>query len=822
MPEIFVRLSFFKVVNNFCEVINLFSETKFTKSAERALIYAKEYVLEFGKNVLGTEHILLGILKEDECVAAKILNGFSVTENEVYSVVEKIAVSDEVDEYSTVGVTPKVRDIIEMAYKTAENMKFKAVGTEHILLSFLDDGENIAVQILKKLNVNLQKLADRTVMSCAPLSLEEERACKTPTLDKFSRDLTFLAEDGKLDNVIGREKEIERAIQILSRRTKNNPCLIGEPGVGKTAIAEGIAIEIANGRLGKEFNLKRLVSLDLPSMVAGTKYRGEFEERLKKVLDEVAFAGNVILFIDELHTIIGAGAAEGSIDAANILKPMLARGELRVIGATTVDEYRKHIEKDSALERRFQPIMVEQPGEEQTYRILLGLKPKYEQHHRVCISDESLRAAVKLSSRYIQDRYLPDKAIDLVDETASKLKLESKTESAEILDLKKRIAETEEEMDGCLKKSDFELASRYREEILKLRGRLKEIRVAGNSKPVGEMTPEDVARTLSAWTGIPSSRLTSGDEKALSGMEAALCAEIIGQDDAVKVVSNAVKRGRIGIKNPERPIGSFIFAGPTGVGKTELAKQLAKVVFGSNKSLVRVDMSEFMEQHSVAKLIGAPPGYVGHGESGKFTEAVRRKPYSAVLFDEIEKAHPDVLNILLQVLEDGFLTDSQGRKVDFKNTVVIMTTNIGAARAANTRALGFGGGSENENAKKTIESEVRRILKPEFINRVDEIVVFNTLTEENIRQIAKKMLADLSARLGESDIYLRFDESVWKAVAEKSYDIKYGVRPLRRSIQTMVEDVIADSVLNGTIEYFKKYTVSYREKLCFLEYAPLA
>lgn len=818
MPE-FLCVKPGNFVYNFCEVINLFSETKFTKSAERVLIYAKEYVLELGKNVLGTEHILLGMLKEGECVASKILNSFSVTEEIVYSVVEKMTVSDEIDEYGTVGVTPKVRDIIESAYKTAHNLRLKTVGTEHILLAIIDDGENIATQILKSLNVNIQRLADRTTMSCTPMNSGAERVKKTPMLDKFSRDLTSLAADGKLDGVIGREKEIERTVQILSRRTKNNPCLIGEPGVGKTAVAEGIAIKIANNKLDRELNSKRLVSVDLSSMVAGTKYRGEFEERLKKVLDEVMLAGNVILFIDELHTIIGAGAAEGSIDAANIMKPMLARGEIQVIGATTVDEYRKHIEKDAALERRFQPVMIEQPDEEETYKILLGLKANYERHHHICISDESLRVAVRLSSRYIQDRFLPDKAIDLVDETASRLKLTSQTEDSEVLGLKRKIAETEDEMDRCLKNSDFERAAQHRTAVLELRNKLKKMQSGFGTKAVAEMTPDDVAQTISVWTGVPAARITSGDEKALADMEDTLRAKIIGQDDAVSLVSKAVKRGRTGIKNPERPIGSFIFAGPTGVGKTELAKQLAGVVFGSEKSLVRIDMSELMEQHSVAKLIGAPPGYIGHENGGKLTETVRRKPYSVVLFDEIEKAHPDVLNILLQVLEDGFLTDSQGRKTDFKNTVIIMTTNIGASAVADRRSLGFDSRVEASDIKKDITAELRKTLRPEFINRVDDVIVFNTLSRENIEKISKKMLDELSKRLAENDIFLEFDKSVYKAVAEKSYDVKYGARPLRRNVQSMVEDRIADAVLRGELKHFKRYSVSYGESLAFSECA---
>ncbi len=796
----------------------MFPETKFTKSAERVLIYAKEYVLELGKNVLGTEHILLGILKEGESVAAKILNSFGVREADVYDVVEKMTIADEVDEYGTVGITPKSREIIERAYKISCSLRQRTVGTEHILLAIIDDSNNIAVQILKKLNVNMTRLEDKANVSCSAIKSESVQAKKTPTLDKFSKDLTKIAEEGKLDSVIGRKKEIERTVQILSRRTKNNPCLIGEPGVGKTAIVEGIAIEIANNRLGREFARKRLVCLDLSAMVAGTKYRGEFEERLKKILDEVVQAGNVILFIDEVHTIIGAGAAEGAIDAANILKPMLARGEIQLIGATTIDEYRRYIEKDSALERRFQPVMVEQPDEEEAYNILLGLKPCYEQHHHIKISEDSLRAAVRLSSRYIQDRFLPDKAIDLVDETASKLKIAAQSEGGEIISIKNEICQNEDAMDRCLRSSDFEQAAVYRDKALKLKQRLKEVRqqLRGNDNFV-EMSPEDVARVLSDWTGIPVARMTAGEERLLSNIEDDLKKIIIGQDEAVSLVCKAVKRGRTGIKNPKRPVGSFIFAGPTGVGKTELAKQLTKAVFGSEKSMVRIDMSELMEQHSVAKLIGAPPGYLGHENGGKLTETVRRMPYSVVLFDEIEKAHPDVLNILLQVLEDGFLTDSQGRKTDFKNSVIIMTTNIGASSVMNRRAVGFDNAVGASDIKKGITEELKRALRPEFINRVDDVVVFNPLTKENVQKIAENMTRELSKRLEENNIYISFDRSVARAVAEKSFDIKFGARPLRRSLQSMVEDFVADAVLSGEIVRFKRYEASYSDGLVIAE-----
>ena len=792
----------------------MFPETNFTKSAERVLVYSKEYVVEFGQSAVGTEHILLGILKEQDCVAAKILQSVGVTEEVVYSAIEDMVAKDYANEYVSVGITPKTREIIEISYKIATRMKQKSVGTEHILLAILDDEFNIAAQVLKKLNVNFGRLQDKALVACTSMNSEIKQPKKTPNLDKFSRDLTKLASEGKLDNVVGREKEIERAVQILSRRSKNNPCLIGEPGVGKTAIVEGIACKIYSRQLSGNLLGKRLVSIDLSSMVAGTKYRGEFEERLKKILDEVTEAENIILFIDELHTIIGAGAAEGSIDAANILKPVLARGEIQVIGASTIDEYRKHIEKDAALERRFQPVMVEQPNEQECYDILVGLRGYYEKHHGVKITDESLRAAVRLSARYIQDRFLPDKAIDLVDEAASRLKINSGAENSEIAKLKRQIKFLEEELDNNIKKSDYDTASDNRMHVLELKQHLKEVRQKGNfSESELVLTPENIADILSVWTGIPLSKLTQGDENSLVNMEETLKKTLIGQDNAISLVSKAIRRGRTGIKNPDRPVGTFIFAGPTGVGKTELAKQLAMVVFGNEKSLIRIDMSELMEQHSVSKLIGAPPGYVGHEGGGKLTEMVRRKPYSVVLFDEIEKAHPDVLNILLQVLEDGSLTDSQGHKTDFRNTVVIMTTNIGASSIMNKKTVGFGNEANEQTIDKEINGELKKTLKPEFVNRVDDIVVFNVLSKENINEIAEKMLTRLSERLRETDVLVKFDDSVVLAVAEKSYDPKYGARPLRRNIQNMVEDYIADAILKGEIRKFNEYEITFDEQL---------
>jgi len=792
----------------------MFPETNFTKSAEKALLYAKEYVLEFGQSYMGTEHIMLGMIKEESCVASKILQSMGVTEELFCSAAEDMSVKSCKDDYATIGFTPKAKEIIENAYKISSRLKQKSVGTEHILMSVLDDEYNVAIQILKKLNVNLGRLNDKVLVACTSMSSEIKQPKKTPNLDKYSRDLTKLASEGKLDNVIGREKEIERAVQILSRRTKNNPCLIGEPGVGKTAIVEGIAIKINNRKLSGNLLGKRVVSVDLSSMVAGTKYRGEFEERLKKILDEVKEAENVILFIDELHTIIGAGAAEGSIDAANILKPLLARGEIQVIGATTIEEYRKHIEKDAALERRFQPVMVEQPDEEECFDILSGLKEYYERHHGIKITEASIRSAIKLSSRYIQDRFLPDKAIDLVDEAASRLKINSGSENSKIADMKKQIRILEDELDNNIKNSDFDKASEVRIKLIELKSLLEDFRKNSNfAEPELVLQPEDIADVLSQWTGIPVSKLTQGDESALVNMEETIKKSIIGQDDAVSLISKAIRRGRTGIKNPDRPVGSFIFAGPTGVGKTELAKQLSNVVFGSDKNLIRIDMSELMEQHSVAKLIGAPPGYVGHDNGGKLTETVRRKPYSIVLFDEVEKAHPDVLNILLQVLEDGSLTDSQGHKTDFRNTVIIMTTNIGASNVMNKKTVGFDNNNTASDMNREISAELKKALKPEFVNRVDDIVVFNVLSKENILEIAEKMLSELSERLKDTDVMVEFDKSVAVAVADKSYDVKYGARPLRRNIQNMVEDVLADAILAGEIKKFDEYKISFGEKL---------
>ena len=795
----------------------MFSENKFTKSGERALIYAKEAALEFGHSVVGTEHILLGISRESGCIAAGVLLGYGVTEEKIYSKIEQIVGFEYSSGSAQVGITPKAAEILEYAYKISGRMRQKTIGTEHILLAILEDGNNIAAQVLKELGVHLGKLSERTAGLCSCTAGGSEPV-KTPVLDKFGRDLTQLAAEGRIQEVTGREKEIQRTVQILSRRTKNNPCLIGEPGVGKTAIVEGIACKMAGQELPEMFGGKRLVTLDLSSMVAGTKYRGEFEERLKKVLDEVRTAGNVVLFIDEVHTLIGAGAAEGAIDAANILKPALARGEIQLIGATTVEEYRKNVEKDAALERRFQPVYVEQPTVEETIEILKGLRPGYETHHRIRISDESIAAAARLSARYIQDRFLPDKAIDLLDEAASGLRLRSTKAVTELRRLKQKAAGLENRLDEALCASDFDRAAEYREKLEGCRKkavRLEEERVK-SKKDLPVLTGQDIAQMLSLWTGIPTAQLSDGDEEVLLNLEALLGREIIGQAEAITVLANAIRRGRTGVKNPNRPTGAFIFAGPTGVGKTELSRVLARVLFGGDQALIKLDMSEYMEKHSVSKMLGAPPGYVGHEDrGGKLTELVRRRPYSVVLFDEIEKAHPDVLNVLLQLMEDGFLTDSHGRRVDFKNTIVIMTTNAGAAELANKGVLGFEAGNRAENRKALVKDALKQQLRPEFINRVDSIVVFNRLRREDIAAIALKNLRELEQRLRESGYGVTFDESVAAWIARDGYDEKYGARPVRRLIQNRVEDFVADQILH-------KALTKRQESVLFVEDGKLA
>lgn len=779
----------------------MFLETKFTKNAERVLIYAKEYASKLGQNVLSSEHLLLGMLKETECFAFKILDSFGIDEEKTYTAVKDLVLPSRDKKTSPVGITPKSREIIKRAYEFSRNCKRNAVGTEYILLAMINGKDNIATLILKQLNVNLEKMEDRILFDISSAGLNSAGK-STPTLDKFSFDLTMLAKAGKLDNTVGREEEIKRTIQILSRRMKNNPCLIGEAGVGKTAIAEAVAKQIADKKIDGEFLNSRILSLNLTSVVAGTKYRGEFEERISKILNEAVSAKNVILFIDEIHTIVGAGSAEGSVDAANILKPMLARGEIRIIGATTDEEYKKYIQKDSALERRFQPVYVKQPSEEETFKILLGLRENYEMFHKVKISDESLKTAVSMSERYIKDRFLPDKAIDLIDESASALKLSENPTLCKIRSLNERIKEEQDMLDIHLKNSDFISASECRRLIFSLKEQLNDLLLKSEKeRKTLVLMPDDIAKTVSLWTKIPVSKITDEEGKALLGMESELLNSVIGQNDAVNTVLRAVKRGRVGIKNPERPTGSFIFAGPTGVGKTYLAKCLAKCLFGSKKNMIRIDMSEFMEKHSVSKLIGSPPGYVGHDDGGTLVKSVRKNPYSVVLFDEIEKAHPDVLNILLQILDDGVLTSSEGQSADFKNTVIIMTTNIGASDFANGNTVGFDSkNSYKTDMKKNIRNALKKKLRPEFLNRVDEVLVFDVLDFESISKIAENMLFELKDRLKEQDILIEFDDSVLKMIADVSYDEKNGARPLRKNIQNLIEDKIADMILNGKIK----------------------
>ncbi|CDZ23627.1 Chaperone protein ClpC2, chloroplastic [[Clostridium] cellulosi] len=798
---------------------------RFTEKADKAFSLAMKSAGEMGHNYIGSEHILLGLLKEGTGVAAKVLENAGITADQIERIIEQLVGRGEPYEVSAQDLTPRGKRIIELAYYEARNMGHSYVGTEHLLMGLLREGDSVAVRILIELGCDPRSLYENIIRE---IGLEpqatgpktpgfspainkagkvQSKHTNTPTLNQFGRDLTDAARDGKLDPVIGRQKEIERVIQILSRRTKNNPCLIGEPGVGKTAIAEGLAEKIVEGRLPELLKDKRVFSLDISGMIAGTKYRGEFEERIKKALEEVKNAGNVILFIDELHTIIGAGAAEGAVDAANILKPMLARGEIQVIGATTLNEYRKYIEKDAALERRFQPVMVGEPSEEETLQILEGLRDKYEAHHKVRISKGALEAAVKLSARYITDRYLPDKAIDLVDEAASRLRLKSVTAPNDLRDLDEKLRKLREEKESAVKSQEFERAAKLRDEEKALKEKVeaqKKQWQESNLSKVNEVTSEDIAEIVSSWTGIPVKKLAEEESERLLHMEDILHQRVIGQDEAVRAVSRAIRRGRVGIKDPKRPIGSFIFLGPTGVGKTELSKALAEALFGNENSIIRVDMSEYMEKFAVSRLVGSPPGYVGYEEGGQLTEKVRRNPYSVILFDEIEKAHPDVFNILLQILEDGILTDSQGRRVDFKNTVIIMTSNVGARMITDNRRLGFASDESaertNQDIKSDVMGELKRTFRPEFLNRIDDIIVFKQLTNEDIQKIARRMLDVLEKRLKGLEIEVKFPDEVVAKIAEEGFDPVYGARPLRRAIQSKIEDKLSERMLENGIK----------------------
>ena len=809
---------------------------KFTKQAQTALTLAKAAAIDFELGYIGTEHLLLGLLSETEGTAGRVLEEFQVDGKKLVELIDKLVTPAEVGNITEIEMkpsySPRTEKVLESAVAEAQNSGCEKAGTEHLLLAMLRETDCVGTRLLYTMGVNIQKLyaAVLGAMGYDNESIQEEfQAAKamqnpggspTPALDQYSRDLTQMAAEGKLDPVVGREKEISRLIQILSRRTKNNPCLVGEPGVGKTAIAEGLAQRILASSVPETIKDKRLVVLDLSGMVAGSKYRGEFEERIRKVVDEVRENQGILLFIDELHTIIGAGGAEGALDASNILKPSLSRGELQIIGATTLEEYRKYIEKDAALERRFQPVTVEEPSEEEAYEILKGLRPYYERHHKVEISDEALEAAVKMSVRYINDRFLPDKAIDLIDEAASKVQLSGYQASSEIEDLSREIQEILQEKERAIKTGYLSLAKECQEKQKEAEARLEQLQVKEekkNQRKSGKVDEKAVASIVSDWTKIPVQRLTEGETRRLVQLEKELHKRVIGQEEAVRAVSQAVKRGRVGLKDPNRPIGSFLFLGPTGVGKTELSKALAQAVFGSEQAMIRVDMSEYMEKHSVSKLIGSPPGYVGYDEGGQLSEKVRRNPYSVILFDEIEKAHPDVFNILLQVLDDGHITDAHGRKVDFKQTIIIMTSNAGAQAIVEPKQLGFISQKDEkkdyEKMKSGVMEEVRRLFKPEFLNRIDEIMVFHTLNKEEIRKIVLLLLKSLEKRCEEQmDIHLNVTNSAVDYIAEAGFDAKYGARPLRRAIQSKIEDRLANELLEGKIKRGDIVQVQYRNK----------
>ncbi|MCI8551324.1 MAG: ATP-dependent Clp protease ATP-binding subunit [Lachnospiraceae bacterium] len=803
---------------------------RFSGKAEEALRLAAGMAGALGQGYVGTEHILLGLIREGSSAAAQVLANHGTTEERVLALIEKlIAPASPVHTADRGGYSPRAARVLENSYREAAQFKSALIGTEHILIAILKDNECSAARLLATMNVNFQRMyVDLLASMGADTSRykdeldgrnKDKRKSTTPTLDNYSRDLTALAREGKLDPVIGREHEIERVIQILSRRTKNNPCLIGEPGVGKTAITEGLAGKIVEGSVPDTVKEKRVVTLDLSGLVAGSKYRGEFEERIKNVLKEVRADGNVLLFIDEIHTIIGAGGAEGAIDASNILKPSLARGEIQLIGATTIDEYRKYIEKDAALERRFQPVMVEEPSEKEAVAILKGLKDKYEEHHQVTITPDAIEAAVKLSARYVSDRFLPDKAIDLIDEASSKVRLTTYATPEEIGKLEEEYARLEEQKVAAIQEEAYEKAG----EIKKKQQRKKERKERLLAKWEKEknsrklyVTENEIADVVSGWTKIPVKKLSEGEAERLKNLEGILHNRVVGQEEAVTAVSRAIRRGRVGLKDPGRPIGSFLFLGPTGVGKTELSKALAEAMFGSENAMIRVDMSEYMEKHSVSKIVGSPPGYVGYEEGGQLSEKVRRNPYSVILFDEIEKAHPDVFNILLQVLDDGHVTDAKGRKIDFKNTILIMTSNAGAARIMEPKRLGFGvTGSANEDyeyMKSGVMEEVRRIFKPEFLNRIDETIVFHALNKDHMGEIVEIMMRSLGKRTkAQMGITLEVDESAKAFIIEKGYDAKYGARPLRRTIQNEVEDKLAEEILDGAVKRGDTVTVSAEE-----------
>ena len=797
----------------------------FTNRAKKAIELADSLAVELGHNYVGTEHILYGLVKEGSGVASKVLQNQGIEPDMVIDEIVNLVGNDS-PITETLGFTPRTKRVIENAFIEARKLGYNYIGTEHILIGILREADSIATRILLELNVNIPKLYGEIVRV---INEGEDFASneggnnnrgkgsynQTPTLNQFGEDLTKKAEEGKLDPIIGRKTEIERVIQILSRRTKNNPCLIGEPGVGKTAAVEGLAEKIVSGDVPETLKGKRVVTMDISGMVAGSKYRGDFEERIKKALEEAKKAGDVILFIDEIHTIVGAGAAEGAIDAANILKPLLARGEIRLIGATTLNEYRKYIEKDAALERRFSPVIINEPSEKDTIKILKGLRDKFEAHHGVEITDEAIEAAVKMSIRYINDRYLPDKAIDLIDEAASRAKLKTFTEPDSLKKLQEDIEKVENDKEEAVRIQKFEKAAALRDKQKELKEKYEKEQKKWqnkNDKTITNITEENVAEVISSWTGIPAKKITEDENVRLKNLEKTLHERVIGQDEAVEAVAKAIRRGRVGLKDPKRPIGSFLFLGPTGVGKTELSKALAESLFGDENAIIRIDMSEYMEPHSVSKLIGSPPGYVGFDEGGQLTEKIRRKPYSVILFDEIEKAHPDVMNMLLQILEDGRLTDSQGRTVNFKNTVIIMTSNIGARLITDKKTLGFSktnkdnkekeesSKKEYEDIKKEVMDALKKELRPEFINRIDEIIVFHKLTDNEISKIIDIMLKEVTSRLETQKIKIELEPEVKELIASKGIDKNFGARPLRRTIQSVLEDKLAEEILDGNLK----------------------
>ncbi|MCT2536631.1 ATP-dependent protease ATP-binding subunit ClpC [Aquibacillus koreensis] len=792
---------------------------RFTERAQKVLALSQEEAVRLGHNNIGTEHILLGLVSEGEGIAAKALNTLGLETEKIQQEVEQLIGKGQ-KMSQTIHYTPRAKKVIELSMDEARKLGHSYVGTEHILLGLIREGEGVAARVLNNLGVSLNKARQQVLQllgsnesTAGQHGRGGQAAANTPTLDSLARDLTAIAKEGNIDPVIGREKEIERVIQVLSRRTKNNPVLIGEPGVGKTAVAEGLAQQIVNNEIPEILRDKRVMTLDMGTVVAGTKYRGEFEDRLKKVMEEIRQAGNIILFIDELHTLIGAGGAEGAIDASNILKPSLARGELQCIGATTLDEYRKYIEKDAALERRFQPIQVDEPTMEETIQILKGLRDRYEAHHRVTITDDAIDAAAKLSDRYITDRFLPDKAIDLIDEAGSKVRLRSYTAPPNLKELEQKLEEVRKEKDAAVQSQEFEKAASLRDSEQRLREELEKTKDEWKEKQgqeSSEVLVEDIASVVSTWTGVPVSSLTKDESERLLNMEDILHDRVIGQDEAVKAVAKAIRRARAGLKDPKRPIGSFIFLGPTGVGKTELARALAESMFGDEDSMIRIDMSEYMEKHSTSRLVGSPPGYVGYDEGGQLTEKVRRKPYSVILLDEVEKAHPEVFNILLQVLEDGRLTDSKGRVVDFRNTILIMTSNVGASELKSNKYVGFNLGDEEEDYKgmrSKVIGELKKAFRPEFLNRIDETIVFHSLEKKHMKDIVTLMVDQLQKRLKEQEIDFELSDKAITKIADEGFDPEYGARPLRRSIQKNVEDLLSESLLKETIKKGQKIKI---------------